>query len=78
MFSQIKPGHQIKNWNRTLASTESKAKLTMFLTENWKEEHKREKLGNVILMVNERGMLFQVIKRQFHRDCSVEINKGGS
>ncbi|KAG1650019.1 hypothetical protein GQR58_028409 [Nymphon striatum] len=47
MFNQIKPGHRIKNWKRILASTESKAKLTIFLAENWKEECRRSKLCNV-------------------------------
>ena len=51
VFSQIKPGHRIKNWKRILASIETKAKLTKFMAENWKELRQREKLGDVILMV---------------------------
>jgi len=51
VFSQIKPGHRIKNWKQILASIETKAKLTKFMAENWKELCQREKLGDVILMV---------------------------
>ena len=37
-FSNIMPGHKIKNWRRLLSCTESKNKLTAFLTESWKEQ----------------------------------------
>ena len=44
-FSNIMPGHKIKNWRRLLPCTESKNKLTAFLAESWKEQKFREKLG---------------------------------
>jgi len=48
VFSQIQPGHRIKNCKRILANTETKAKLTKFMAKNWKELRQREKLhGNV-------------------------------
>ncbi|KAG1660201.1 hypothetical protein GQR58_022123 [Nymphon striatum] len=62
MFNQIKPGHRIKNWKRILASTESKAKLTIFLAENWKEECRRSKLGSIILMVITGEQCFKITK----------------
>ncbi|KAG1670717.1 Glutamate receptor ionotropic, kainate 2 [Nymphon striatum] len=62
MFNQIKPGHRIKNWKRILASTESKAKLTIFLAENWKEECRRSKLGSIILMVTTGEQCFKITK----------------
>ncbi|KAG1650017.1 hypothetical protein GQR58_028409 [Nymphon striatum] len=60
MFNQIKPGHRIKNWKRILASTESKAKLTIFLAENWKEECRRSKLCSIILMVTTGEQCFKI------------------
>ena len=50
-FKQIMPGHKIQNWRRLLACTESKNKLTSFLAENWKDQQKREKLGNRVMFV---------------------------
>ena len=44
-FSNILPGHKIKNWRRLLSCTGSKNKLTLFLAESWKEQKFREKLG---------------------------------
>ena len=56
LFSQIKPGHRIKNWRRILASTDSKAKLTIFMAEN------RDKHGKIILMVTSGEIFFQISK----------------
>ena len=50
-FSNIMPGHKIKNWRRLLSCTESKNKLTAFLTESWKEQKFREKLGRKCMFV---------------------------
>ena len=44
VFSQIKPWHRIMNWKRILASIETKAKLTKFTAEKWKELLQRDKL----------------------------------
>ena len=55
VFSQIQPKHRIKNWKCILANTETKAKLTKFMAENWKELRQREKLHDVILMAKEFG-----------------------
>ena len=60
VFSQIKPGHRITNYKRLLASTESKAKLTKFLADSWKDEKKRKLLGNTTLMVTPEGQCFQI------------------
>ena len=50
-FSNILPGHKIKNWRRLLSCTESKKKLTAFLAECWKEQKFREKLGRKCMFV---------------------------
>ncbi|KAG1714163.1 hypothetical protein GQR58_001793 [Nymphon striatum] len=50
-FSNIMPGHKIKNWRRLLSCTESKNKLTTFLAESWKEQKFREKLRNKCMLV---------------------------
>ena len=50
-FSNILPGHKIKNWRRLLSCTESKNKLTGFLAESWKEQKFREKLGRKCMFV---------------------------
>ena len=73
VFSQIKPGHRIKNWKRILSSTESKAKLTVFIAESWKEQRRREKLGKVVLMVTSGEICFQISKEDV-----VEIVELGS
>ena len=58
VFSQIQPGHRIKNRKRILANTGTKAKLAKFMAENWKELRQREKLHDVILMVTSgKGVL---------------------
>ena len=62
VFSQIQPGHRIKNWKRILASTETKAKLAKFMAENWKELRQREKLHDVILMVTSGERCFKLTK----------------
>ena len=62
VFSQIQPGHRIKNWKRILANTETKAKLTKFMAENWKELRQREKLHDVILMVTSGERCFRLTK----------------
>ena len=60
VFSQIRPGHRIKNYKRLLASTASKVKLTKFLADSWKDEKKRELLGNTTLMVTSEELCFQI------------------
>ena len=60
VFSQIQPGHQIKNWKNILASNETKAKLTKFIAENWKELRQTEKLHDVILMVTSGERCFRL------------------
>ena len=50
-FSQIKPGHKIKNWRRILASSESKDRLTHFLAESWKDTKRRKLLGEKTMFV---------------------------
>jgi len=62
VFNQIQPGHRIKNWKRILASTETKAKLTKFMAENWKELRQSEKLHDVILMVTSGERCFRFTK----------------
>ncbi|KAG1670034.1 hypothetical protein GQR58_017158 [Nymphon striatum] len=71
--NQIKPGHRIKNWKRILASTESKAKLTIFLAENWKEECRRSKLGSIILMVTTGEQCFKITKDERFRRTGGQI-----
>ena len=60
VFSQIKPGHCIKNWKRILVSTESKAKLTVFLAEQWQEQRMRNTLGETVLMVTKGEKCFKI------------------
>lgn len=50
-FSNIMPGHKIKNWRRLLSCTESTNKLTAFLAESWQEQKCRERLGNKCMFV---------------------------
>ena len=50
-FSQIRPGHRIKNWRRLLTSSESKNNLTKYLAESWELESRRQKLGDRSLLV---------------------------
>ncbi|KAG1662734.1 hypothetical protein GQR58_020782 [Nymphon striatum] len=50
-FSNIMPGHKIKNWRRFLSCTESKIKLTKFPAESWREQKFREKLRNKCMFV---------------------------
>jgi len=45
-----------------LASIETKAKLTKFMAENWKELRQREKLGDVIVMVTSGERCFRLTK----------------
>ena len=64
VFKQIKPGHRITNYKRLLSSNESKAKLTHFLVDSWKEEKKRELLGNTMLMVTYEEQCFQITQNE--------------
>ena len=50
-FSNIMPGHKINNWRRLLSCTESKNKLTAFLSKSWMEQKFREKLGQKCMFV---------------------------
>jgi len=52
------------DYKRLLASTESKAKLTKFLADSWKDEKKRELLGNIILLVTSEGQCFQITQNK--------------
>ena len=58
----LSDGHRIKNWKRILASIETKAKLTKFVAENWKELRQREKLGDVLFMVTSGERCFRLTK----------------
>ena len=62
VFSQIQPGHRIQNWKRILASTKTKAKLTKFMAENWKELRQGEKVHDVLLMVTSGERCFRLTK----------------
>ena len=53
-YSNIMPGHKIKNWRRLLSCTESKNIFTDFLAESWKEQKFREKLGRKCMFVTDR------------------------
>jgi hypothetical protein len=51
VFTQIRPGHTIRNWKGLLDCTESKNNLTKFLAENWQNPGKRLKLGNKVMFI---------------------------
>jgi len=50
-FSQIRPGHKIKNWRRLLACAESKNHLIQFLVDSWKDPKRRQQLSNKTMFV---------------------------
>lgn len=64
VFHEIKSGHRIKNYKRLLTSTESKAKLTKFLADSWKNEKNRELLGNTTLLVTSEEQCFQITQKE--------------
>ena len=65
VFSQIRPGHKIKNWRRLLACSESKDNFTKFLAESWKDEKKRQTLGDKVLLVTSGDKCFRLTKNDW-------------
>ena len=50
-FSNIIPGHQIKQWKRLLSCGPSKMKLIAFIADQWKTQPYRERLGDKTMYV---------------------------
>lgn len=60
-FSQIIPGHKIRNWRRLLACPESKAKLTNFFASDWQEnQERRDQLQGKVIFVTAEERCFKI------------------
>ena len=50
-FTNIVPGHKIKQWRRLLSCGESKKQLISFIANQWKHPVQRQQLNNKVLYV---------------------------
>ncbi len=73
-FSQIRPGHKIKNWRRLLASTSSKNQLTTCLAKSWKNSETRRHLGSKTLFITCGGECFTLCKESVNKVDSLASN----
>ena len=59
-FTNIVPGHKIKQWRRLLSCGASKTKLISFIVEQWEQPKMREKVGEKSLYVTCDHLCFRL------------------